>query len=598
MMRIKTWVIKFLQERLPDRHVTSNYTDDSSSKWYRYIQISVAGHKEKWSGLHYEFNEHEVLFHLEEDFSSSNYLAFRRFLQKATSGIEGLVWQDQLGRAKCCCKFEGQRIYDLDTFIRELNRLMDLLDPIINKALEEAPSLDRLLTHHKPTVEHLNESVLLSEKTEDGAKVRFVEGSFADLMAVDLNIPPYQRNYCWEDSNIENLWNTIASANGEIHLGNIILQERDGKFDVIDGQQRLITLSLFAMALGYAEPLPLLKGRMRSTESVNNIANAKSVVKMLCRHKDRNIRKVFAEKSGRPLKLGILVLNNDTNLDLAYTFFSSQNNKGVPLSDYDLLKAHHLQYIANDIQARHLASNWDRLVSADACMRNGEIVVGGNLKSTLGRHLLRLRRWMRLDSLPSGSNVVRDEFVAAPIVAAIPPFGERFDFYEKIQGGTHFFAYADEFVEQYRIFKNLDEIKVLDEILTYSSHRHYNDVIETLLFGYFLKFKSKYLAEAFFAISSVIADDRYASGQMRRKRLLEHARDSRIIMMIDQSTSPTFFLAEALNAIKINPLLLSDEELKGRRNEFYHELRKGMGKLMPFITEERIKNRIKDTYEL
>ena len=586
MKRIKTGVTKSLQNKWPERSITSNYTDDSSSKWYRHIQISVLGHEDKRSGLHYEFNEHEVMFHFEGDFANANYLSLRRYVHKETSGIKNLIWKDQLGHAKCCCKFDEQHIFDDSTLFVELEKLMNIMDPIIDKALKVAPSLESLLTHHQTEYQDDIDNELFRRCNEKTA-VRFVEGSFNELMSVNLNIPSYQRNYCWDDNNIENLWNSLVSAEGEIHLGNIILQERNDEFDIIDGQQRLTTLSLFAMALGYKHSLPLLKKTIRSSESAKYIANAKYLIKKLCQRRENRINDLFEKSLGTSIKFGLLILAEGTGLDLAYTFFSSQNSKGVPLSDYDLLKAHHLQYIPQEIQARHLALKWDNLITKHGC----------DLRNTLGKHLLRLRKWMRWDEIPSEGHFIRDEYVAAPVIVAIPPFGERFDFYEKIQGGTHFFAYADEFVEQYQAFKKTEVAIALSEILSYSTHRHYNDVMETLLFGYYLKFKTKYLSEAFFAISSIIADDRYSSGYMRKKRLMEFAKSSRIIMMIDQATSPTFFLAEAINSIKINPLTLSDEEFNGRRLEFYQELRKGILKVMPLITEESIKNKIVEAYE-
>lgn len=592
MKRIKTGVTRSLQDKWTERSITSDYTDDRSSKWYRHIKISVLGHNDKMSGLHYEFNEHEVMFHFEGDFANANYLSLRRYVHKATSGIKNLIWQDQSGHAKCCCKFDDQHIFDDSTLFAELEKLMNIIDPIIDNALRVAPSLESLLTHHQAEAQDNIDNVL-HRRSNENAAVRFVEGSFNDLMSVNLNIPSYQRNYCWDDSNIENLWNSLAAAEGEIHLGNIILQERNDEFDIIDGQQRLTTLSLFAMALGYKYSLPLLKKRIRSSESAKYIANAKYLIKGLCQRREKRINDLFEKSLGRPIKFGFLILAEGTGLDLAYTFFSSQNSKGLPLSDYDLLKAHHLQYITQESQARHLASKWDNLITK----RNDENKPGCDLRDTLGKHLLRLRKWMRLDDIPSEGHFIRDEYVAAPVIAAIPPFGERFDFYEKIQGGTHFFAYADEFVEQYKAFIKTEVAIALSKILSYSTHRHYNDVMETLLFGYYLKFKTKYLPEAFFAISSILADDRYSSGYMRRKRLMEFAKNSRIIMMIDQATSPTFFLAEAINSIKINPLTLSDEEFNGRRLEFYHELRKGILRVMPLITEDSIKNKIVEAYE-
>ena len=48
----------------------------------------------------------------------------------------------------------------------------------------------------------------------------------------------------------------------------------------------------------------------------------------------------------------------------------------------------------------------------------------------------------------------KEEFSAALIIPEIPPFGEQFEYYEKIQGGTHFFAYAEHFVELFDRFEH------------------------------------------------------------------------------------------------------------------------------------------------
>ena len=600
--QIKTWLTKHLKKRWPDRTVRSNYNDDSSSQWYRWIQVSVQGLNDKVKSLHYEYYQNPwdaaVVFHFEDDYASSNYLELRRYVRKATADIPELEWYDHQDHANTGCWLKIQHLDSEEEVIAEFERLMNILDPIIKNGLEEAPSLDLLLTEHKTNDSNCNSDFAQSLAKNEISEVDFLQTDFDNLMSLPLNIPAYQRNYCWDKDNITNLWKSLASSSAEIHLGNIIIQERDGLFDIIDGQQRLITLTLFAMALGYKHNLPLLKCRLRSTKSVKNLANAKYIVKSLCQHREKKLQGIFGENSGKSIRFGVLILSPDTSLDLAYTFFNSQNSKGVPLTDYDLLKAHHLQYIINNAQARHLASRWDRLLSQPQSPNSKEDEEGKDLKNTLGRHLFRLRSWMRMNEPSQASHAVRDEFVAAPLVSAIPPFGERFSFYEKIQGGTHFFAYAENFVEQYKMFKATEVFKVFNNILSYSSHRYYKDVIETLLFGYFLKFKTAYLAEAFFVISSIIADDRYSSSQMRQKRLNEYAKESRIIMMIDQATSPTFFLAEAINAVEINPLTLADEELRGKRLEFYNELRKGIKSLLPYVTEESIKGKICEIYEL
>ena len=66
--------------------------------------------------------------------------------------------------------------------------------------------------------------------------------------------PPYQRDYSWPEDQWEDLWNDIAdlrSRPGDRHyLGALVVEGRnDREFLVIDGQQRLATLSLLALAV-------------------------------------------------------------------------------------------------------------------------------------------------------------------------------------------------------------------------------------------------------------------------------------------------------------------------------------------------------------
>ena len=67
-------------------------------------------------------------------------------------------------------------------------------------------------------------------------------------------IPRFQHDYSWTEEEQEDLW---ADINGTIkldgepahYMGYLVLQSSDDKtFDVIDGQQRLTTLSLIVLA--------------------------------------------------------------------------------------------------------------------------------------------------------------------------------------------------------------------------------------------------------------------------------------------------------------------------------------------------------------
>ncbi len=66
-------------------------------------------------------------------------------------------------------------------------------------------------------------------------------------------MPDYQRLYAWEEKNCKDFWNDIIKSvkEGQNHyLGTITLEEKgNGKYEVIDGQQRLTTFYLFVLAL-------------------------------------------------------------------------------------------------------------------------------------------------------------------------------------------------------------------------------------------------------------------------------------------------------------------------------------------------------------
>jgi hypothetical protein len=78
--------------------------------------------------------------------------------------------------------------------------------------------------------------------------------TFKALMGngVKYNVPRFQRDYSWDQEQWEDLWEDIENLQEEEHyMGYIVLQRNEGdknNFSIIDGQQRLITLSLFVLA--------------------------------------------------------------------------------------------------------------------------------------------------------------------------------------------------------------------------------------------------------------------------------------------------------------------------------------------------------------
>lgn len=66
-----------------------------------------------------------------------------------------------------------------------------------------------------------------------------------------FKVPRFQRSYSWERAEVEDFWSdTIADAEGEYFIGSIVLfSHSPGTLGIVDGQQRLTTITMFLCAL-------------------------------------------------------------------------------------------------------------------------------------------------------------------------------------------------------------------------------------------------------------------------------------------------------------------------------------------------------------
>jgi hypothetical protein len=111
--------------------------------------------------------------------------------------------------------------------------------------------------------------------------------SVADLFGSEAHyvIPIYQRNYAWGEDQIRQLIDDIvdAAVEGaaeEYFLGNLVVSELGGgRFEVLDGQQRLTTLYLLLAFLRHKAPSPnrkltplAYKSRSRAQEALKLVA--------------------------------------------------------------------------------------------------------------------------------------------------------------------------------------------------------------------------------------------------------------------------------------------------------------------------------------
>ena len=69
-----------------------------------------------------------------------------------------------------------------------------------------------------------------------------------------FKVPPFQRDYSWSEEHWEDLWNDILalrnSADDRHYMGALVVEPvSDREFLIIDGQQRLATLSVIALVV-------------------------------------------------------------------------------------------------------------------------------------------------------------------------------------------------------------------------------------------------------------------------------------------------------------------------------------------------------------
>ncbi len=389
-------------------------------------------------------------------------------------------------------------------------------------------------------------------------KVELQIMSLKDLFNWRLNIPSYQRIYCWAEKNVVQLLEDIQSLKKEYRLGTIILQKKaNSEYDVIDGQQRLVTLSLILLELN-DNSSPLLEKSFYSEEAYKYVAYNKYIIK---NYLSRFSGRFNVEYIKDHLTFNVLVLK-DGSLDLAYTFFSNENSRGCPLTDFDLLKAHHLRFVQIEEQAKHLSTLWDRMLLEEQDVSDK---YEKSYERSLGLYIFRLRKWLNFEDWDENEKYkVKNEYEAARIYDEIPPFGEKFEYKEPIQGGTHFFAYVNRFKERYKTFSQTNEFKIIHSKMIGETHIWFRDVIEALMFAYYLKFGVDYLSEALTLIIKVVSQTRYDYYRIYKETIFETVKESKIVMEIERATSPTFFIAALKYKVELLPKMV-ESDFKGIR---------------------------------
>lgn len=89
------------------------------------------------------------------------------------------------------------------------------------------------------------------QETKDKSLAQLFSGEHK----ITYHIPKYQREYIWKKDNWEALFDDVEESDGNHFLGSIICINtendamEDAKFELVDGQQRMTTISLLYLAV-------------------------------------------------------------------------------------------------------------------------------------------------------------------------------------------------------------------------------------------------------------------------------------------------------------------------------------------------------------
>ena len=342
----------------------------------------------------------------------------------------------------------------------------------------------------------INENLKPDTGQQDAPPVRICVMTAEELLKKPIQIPDYQRPYCWKEKNVRDflvdidLWKKDKGDSGiPYHLGTIILKEKEenggnATLDIIDGQQRLTTMAIVKFCQMQEQP-PLLNSKKDYTKSEKEtILRARNYIKN---------SKIEIDFTG--IVLSVVILRKDQPEDLAYTFFSNSNSTGKRLSDYDLLKNHHLRYISSDRHAERFSKRWHELEKS------------GCQDDVLQKMLFRLRKWSNNEIFPfeACNREERDIFNHFKSVNPLRDFPAdtltSFRFNSLLSGGKEFFDFVEHYRRKYHEFMQFEDVKFLERHLSWHSNGVICAGIRAIAFLFFCKFGDLYLREAIYLLA-------------------------------------------------------------------------------------------------
>jgi len=218
------------------------------------------------------------------------------------------------------------------------------------------------------------------------------------LMDSALDIPQYQRPYKWTGKNINQLFSdiTIHKDKSAYRLGTIVFHHEGETRNIVDGQQRTISLLLAVRALIQRNKEKKVK-RKDLQDRLLNLEQAMVNPSFTSEISQKNIHSNYLEVARIVSRADFTEAHIDfflnkcqvvavalNDVSEAFQFFDSQNARGRDLEPHDLLKAYHLrEFSPRDEQLR--AATVARWESSDT----------DELATLFSQYLYRIRNWSK-----------------------------------------------------------------------------------------------------------------------------------------------------------------------------------------------------------
>jgi len=305
--------------------------------------------------------------------------------------------------------------------------------------------------------------------------------SVAELLQTpNLKIPTYQRPYKWSSKNVHQLIDDILEFNDKpaYRLGTIVYHlDDDNSLNIIDGQQRTLTLLLIALAIESSSFFEKLEKaypdipdlglidslKFKQQISKRNLKDNYRVISQRIRDFDVETAKFFFQRC----QVVKVVLED---ISEAFQFFDSQNARGLDLEPHDLLKAFHLremQGIIPEDDQTQIVQDWQDTDQQE-------------LKSVFAYHLYRIRNWSKSKS---AKNFTKDD---VDVFKGISPNIEEPYPFASIYRISHF--YIEDYNDNYN--RQIDKNKLpypfqLDQVIIngkrfFEMINHYRDLLSVI----------------------------------------------------------------------------------------------------------------------